>query len=62
MGGEVEAHLLSVVDDESYVTQIVTGIGGGFVEELDVLVVVDFNEGYAGGSIGFLEVVGLGVA
>lgn len=61
MGGEVEAHLLGVVDDEGDVAEMVAGCGGGFVEELDVLVVVDFDEGDAGGAVGLLEVVGFGV-
>ena len=61
MGGEVSAHLLRVVDDEGDVAEMVAGSGRGFVEKLDVLVVVDFDEGYTGGSIGLLEVVGFGI-
>ena len=41
---------------------MVAGGGGGFVEELDVLVIVDLDEGDAGGAVGFLYVVGFGVA
>jgi len=62
VGGKVEAHLFGVVDDEGDVAEMVARGGGGFAEELDVLVVVDFDEGDAGGAVGFLYVVGLGVA
>lgn len=62
MGVEVEAHLLGVGDEEGDVAEVSGACGRLLVEEFDVLVVVDFDEGDADGAVGILEVVGLVVA
>jgi hypothetical protein len=61
-GGEVEAHLFGVGDDEGDVAEVTGACGGPLVEEFDVLVVVDLDEGDADGAVGVLEVVGVVVA
>lgn len=61
-GGEVDSHLFGVGDDESDVAEVALTGWRLLVEEFDVLMIVDFDEGDVDGAVGVFEVVGFVVA
>ena len=61
-GGKIGAHLFGVGDDKRDVAKVARTCRRLLVEELDVLVVVDLDEGDVDAAVGVLEVVGFVVA
>lgn len=59
-GGEVVAHGIDVVSFDGDVGEAV-GVGLAFGKELDILAVINFDEGEGEGAVGVLEVEGFGV-